>query len=56
MKYPFVVKANEIIFPRSRKKNSDSRFDIKNVKREKYPPGLLERKSLVQKQARATTN
>jgi hypothetical protein len=56
MKYHFVVKANESIFPRSPQKNSDSRFGIKNVKREKYPPGLQERKSLVQKHARATTN
>jgi hypothetical protein len=56
MKYHFVVKANESIFPRSPQKNSDSRFGIKDGKREKYPPGLQERKSLVQKQARATTN
>jgi hypothetical protein len=55
MKYHFVVKANESIFPRYPIKNSDRRFGIKDVKREKYPPGLQERKSLVQKQARATT-
>ncbi len=55
MKYHFVVKANESIFPRYLIKNSDRRFGIKDVNREKYPPGLQERKSLVQKQARATT-
>ena len=31
MKYHFVVKANESIFPRSPRKNSDSRFGIKNI-------------------------
>ena len=31
MKYHFVVKANESIFPRSPRKNSDSRFGIKDI-------------------------
>jgi len=56
MKYHFVVPANESIFPRYPKINSDTSFGIKDIKREKYPPGWQARKSLVQKQARATTN
>jgi len=38
MKYHFVVKANESIFPRYRIKNSDSRFGIKDVNEKSSHP------------------